>query len=1050
MHFSRKTILVVGAAMLAACGDKVSVVQYTPPPTTAPVLKVNSVDVAPLTATLTIGQAITLTAAVNADVGVATTVSWSASAANVTVTSAGVVTAVTATPGVAVCATSTVDAGKKGCATIVVSAVVPPVGASISINSITQTGTTNTVNPSNVTGNIDITLNVNPGNQTVSKIVLLVGGVRQDSQMFSAAQSAALRYAGDQAVAAQSTFPQVMFTVNTAGYNATTGVANYANGNKAISAQLYVAGTTSAASTATAASNLAFNNTDAVYGTWTLPTTNVKAADALGYQWVSLGGGNLVLNVTPVIYSGKTASSVTVKYTNFNNTAKVSCASRITAGTSGACFSATAFGDTASVKTLTTFPATATFALFDRDMIRGGGDVNVVTPLVPTFNIIFTDGSSLSDANLTAPAGTTLALRIDNVAPADLTVSAPIRGSATVLRTADSWNARPGTTLTDADSSSMITAIGADNGVSNGAVFNGDLRGTNWKVFTSAGSTTTTDSSNVGTTAITTAASLTEANYYCVRVQSFDKLGNGSLYPDATIKSGAQTTTTCPAFGKQTRGTTVDNTAPVDAFAGVANGDFSVSDTAFTAGFGAGVLNYFYNVTDNNNLTDSVSVCYYQNVSNVMTAAEYIGGAAATACSRRVAGTGTGTNKAIQTATAQFNQITSAGTLGGNPGQIVISVQSYDKAGNTGNRVSRVVLWDAGVPTVTAASSPAVLLGDAPAVSSFINDGMSISNYALELGNNTSFAYASNIAFAVGTVTNGESGAKAPIFRSAYTASGDLISTVPLTKFLNVVGSATAPAFQYLTQYNAAAVGGSVSEQTDALLAASVGYRFLALDQVGNRSLGGTLAVPTISNTFALTGAATSPISGASGAITSVGVDAGFTYSTDYAATTSAIGGSRVASSTLRLKVTYYPKHDQTSTFWNNKVSATGWVYCSGRTAATGGSPLMNGASAVSESVGIQSVTAPSVSLYAPVTAGATNQSTLEFVGNATLLSSATVPGTPKNSCGDLITNTYSITFTATNRAFPLPNYRGGSVVFVVRHGGGFATFFPIGIAVSQ
>ena len=44
MNFSRKTILVVGAALLAACGDKVTVSEYTP---TATAAKVNYVEVTP-------------------------------------------------------------------------------------------------------------------------------------------------------------------------------------------------------------------------------------------------------------------------------------------------------------------------------------------------------------------------------------------------------------------------------------------------------------------------------------------------------------------------------------------------------------------------------------------------------------------------------------------------------------------------------------------------------------------------------------------------------------------------------------------------------------------------------------------------------------------------------------------------------------------------------------------------------------------------------------------------------------------------------------------
>ena len=257
MNFSRKTILVVGAALLAACGDKVTVQEYTPPPTTS---KVNFVEVTPATATVSTGASITFTAAVNADAGLATTVTWSASAG--TVTAAGVFTApATANPGISVCATSTVDTGKKGCATVVVSPPAATFPATVSIASIT-TGALNTpVNPANVAGQMDVTLNINPGTQTISKVELLVGGAVAGSQSFTAAQSAALRYAADEALAAQTTFPQVVFSINTAAYDATTGIPSWYNGTQTVQAKIYTtAGGSTTAASASVSQNLTFNN----------------------------------------------------------------------------------------------------------------------------------------------------------------------------------------------------------------------------------------------------------------------------------------------------------------------------------------------------------------------------------------------------------------------------------------------------------------------------------------------------------------------------------------------------------------------------------------------------------------------------------------------------------------------------------------------------------------------------------------------------------------------------------------------------------------------
>lgn len=307
MNFSRKTILVVGAALLAACGDKVTVQEYTPPPTTA---KVNSVEVSPATATLNVGQTITMTAAVNADAGLATTVTWSSSdAGKASVSTAGVVTAVAATPGVAICATSTVDTGKKGCATVVVQAAAPTIPATVSINSITASGNLNgTVNPAAVAGAIDVTMNINPGNQTISKVELLFGGNVVYTQSFSAAQAASLRYDADQAVAAQSVFPQVVASFNTAAFNTTTGAPTWANGPYQLQAKLYTGSTTASASVA---QTLTLANADGWWATVATSGTTANATNATGFRY---DRGALSVSALPVSYTGAVVASGTVTF----------------------------------------------------------------------------------------------------------------------------------------------------------------------------------------------------------------------------------------------------------------------------------------------------------------------------------------------------------------------------------------------------------------------------------------------------------------------------------------------------------------------------------------------------------------------------------------------------------------------------------------------------------------------------------------------------------------------------------------------------------------
>jgi hypothetical protein len=309
MNNLRSTLLVaVTAFVAAACGDKVTVAGPTSSTAT-----VKTVSVAPSTATLNIGDQITLTAAVTADAGLATTVTWKSSdASKASVDASGNVKGLAATPGVAICATSTVDSGKVGCASVIVTGNVAIVPATISIASITTAGNLNApVNPAAVVGTIDVKLNIAPGNQTPSRVDLLVGSTVVASQGFTATQAAALRSAADEAVAAQSAFPSVVLSFNTAAYNAITGVPSWVNGTFTIGAKLYTVQGGSTAAAANATQTLTFTNADGFVMNTTTYTSNT-ANDATGYRWSRIVDST-AYTLLPVAYSGKTATAVTLR-----------------------------------------------------------------------------------------------------------------------------------------------------------------------------------------------------------------------------------------------------------------------------------------------------------------------------------------------------------------------------------------------------------------------------------------------------------------------------------------------------------------------------------------------------------------------------------------------------------------------------------------------------------------------------------------------------------------------------------------------------------------
>ncbi|HWJ14024.1 MAG TPA: Ig-like domain-containing protein, partial [Gemmatimonadaceae bacterium] len=157
-------------AGLTACGDKVTV---PPTQTTPPDQVVHSVTVTPSSVSLKVGDKVTLAASVDAGAGVTNRgVTWSTSSATVaTVDANGTVTAVaggTAT----IIAKSAADPTVSGAAVVQVAAVV---NASLTVGQINQTVcvvggacTSIPANLSNVAGQLDVTLNVDPGTQTVS------------------------------------------------------------------------------------------------------------------------------------------------------------------------------------------------------------------------------------------------------------------------------------------------------------------------------------------------------------------------------------------------------------------------------------------------------------------------------------------------------------------------------------------------------------------------------------------------------------------------------------------------------------------------------------------------------------------------------------------------------------------------------------------------------------------------------------------------------------------------------------------------------------------
>ncbi|MFA6167656.1 MAG: hypothetical protein WC700_13640 [Gemmatimonadaceae bacterium] len=687
MNFSRKTILVVGAALLAACGDKVTVQEYTPPPTTS---KVNFVEVTPATATVSTGASITFTAAVNADAGLATTVTWSASAG--TVTAAGVFTApATANPGISVCATSTVDAGKKGCATVVVSPPAATFPATVSIASITTGALNVPVNPLAVAGQMDVTLNINPGTQTISKVELLVGGVVAGSQTFTAAQSAALRYAADEAIAAQTTFPQVVFSVNTAAFNATTGVPTYLNGSQAVQAKLYTtAGGTTSAASASVTQNLVFANVNAFAFTTTVGGTTATANDAAGYRYTK---GDVSISLLPVSYTGVAAAAITANFGTVacNNNA-IQPSKALTAPAAGA------------------YAWTATWA--------NSGTAGAANVRNYEFNSVACAAAYLTGESVSVVAAqdangnpfTTTALPIAGGAGFRLDNRPPNAAAALAVgNTIINPNGRALSWVNDAVSFVTIGGAGKDGmiaaAVADGA---GAVGGVTYAAKVGATQATAKAAADISNPT-TLAAAATNADY-CLLQYAQDALGNRTADPAACLQT----------FG-------VDRAAPTIAYSGGIT-----ANSRFAAAPGAG-NEFIVTVNDTGLVGNSGMLPAAPATGKVMfrgngnTAAQtcFVGAWASPTCSEVAL--------AVAPAIPLYGTATMAGTLGNSvstEGYYTFTGTAFDAAGNSATVASRTTLVDATAATVGAASGPlSVPTGYTFPVSALVNEALDIQSY---------------------------------------------------------------------------------------------------------------------------------------------------------------------------------------------------------------------------------------------------------------------------------------------------------------------------------
>lgn len=303
--------LALGLAVLgmSACEDKTDIIIPEPPVPDV------TVSLVPDAAELQVGQTLQLVAVVTGGAtGTARTVTYASSLPTVaTVNATGLVTAVAA--GITtITATATADTNAKDASVITVGGGAAP---TISIKSITTFATTTPVNINNTFGQIDITLNLDiPEGTRISRVETLVDGNVVCTQTFTTT-GADVGLSADELNALQ----EIICSVNTAAFNATTGAVTFANGPHTITARVIGPQGTVAASTST---NLVFNNTNFLSAT--LSSSRSSATSGSGPRSVATPGllwhaGDITVTMLPVVFNGSTnaIASATVTLTTSGN-----------------------------------------------------------------------------------------------------------------------------------------------------------------------------------------------------------------------------------------------------------------------------------------------------------------------------------------------------------------------------------------------------------------------------------------------------------------------------------------------------------------------------------------------------------------------------------------------------------------------------------------------------------------------------------------------------------------------------------------------------------
>jgi len=174
--------------------------------------------------------------------------------------------------------------------------VVDPVTANVVIKSVTTAGGV-TINPNNVAGQINVTLQVDPGQNDLQKVCVLLDDAEIDNGCQTLGSAVAEQL--------QAGVLEIVFTIFTNDFDPATGAPIYTNQTYTLSAVLYLENAQQ--SNVTTSMNLTFKNAEAIVAILTPEKQGVVSGEYVL-------GGIMTIKVLPVSFSGKTVDEVTVEF----------------------------------------------------------------------------------------------------------------------------------------------------------------------------------------------------------------------------------------------------------------------------------------------------------------------------------------------------------------------------------------------------------------------------------------------------------------------------------------------------------------------------------------------------------------------------------------------------------------------------------------------------------------------------------------------------------------------------------------------------------------